>query len=88
MMMLCRVVRGLIGFLILMQLFGLLINLLWLLPQPGPAPEYGIGSLLYRLALLLLSGGWFFGLRRIINRLHFKKHGVPHPALADQPWAL
>ena len=78
---LCRVVRGLIGFLMLMQLFGLVISLLWL-------PGYGIGSFLYRVALLVISGGLFFGLRHIINRLYLNKHGVPHPTLAEQRWAL
>jgi hypothetical protein len=83
-----RAVRGLIGLLIVLQLFGLVINLLWLLPQPGAAHAYGMGSLLYRLALLLVSGALFFGLRRIINRSYLRRHGVPHPTLADRRWAL
>ena len=85
---LCRIARGLIGLLLLMQLFGLAINLLWLLPDPGAAHEHGLASLLYRLVLLSLSGGLFFALRHIINRLYLKRHGRAHPALAERPWAL
>jgi hypothetical protein len=77
-----------IGLLIVLQLFGLVIHLLWLLPHPGAAPGSGMGLLLYRLALLLVSVGWFVWLRHIIHRLHLKQHGVPHPTLAHRPWAL
>jgi hypothetical protein len=85
---LLRVIRGLIGLLIVLQPFGLVINLLWLLPNPGADNGYEIASLLYRLALLAVSVGLFLGLRRIINRLYLKKHGVPHPTLAQRRWVL
>jgi len=83
-----RVLRGLIGLLLLMQIFGLIINLLWLLPNSGEAAGYGMGSIVYRLVLFLVSIGLFMGLRRVINRMYLKKHGVPHPTLAQRPWAL
>ncbi len=87
MMGLLRVVRGFVGFLLLMQIFGLVISLLWI-QHPAAAHGHGLASVLSRFAFLLFSGGLFFGLRTVINRLHLKKHGVPHPALADKPWAL
>lgn len=83
-----RIARAFIGFLILLQIFGIAINLLWLLPKPDVANEYGIASLLYRSVLLLFSCGLFFGIRRVINRLYLNRHGVPHPALAKKRWAL
>jgi hypothetical protein len=85
---LLRVIRGLIGLLIVLQPFGLVINLLWLLPNPGADHGYEMASLLYRLALLAVSVGLFLGLRRIINRLYLKKHGVAHPTLAQRRWVL
>jgi hypothetical protein len=30
----------------------------------------------------VISGALFVALRRLINRLHAEKRGVPHPALA------
>ena len=42
----------------------------------------------FKVVILAVSGLVFFGLRRVINRLHIRKHGVPHPALAETEWAL
>ena len=71
-----RVVRGFIGLLWVLQSFGLVIALLW--------QQMSIAGLV----AYLLSGAAFFGLRSVINRLHLKKHGVRHPALAENPWAF
>jgi len=43
---------------------------------------------LIKAVVLAVSGLMFFWLRRVINRLHIRKHGVPHPALAEKEWAL
>ena len=87
MMVFLRVIRGFIGFLFVLQIFGVVIILTWL-QQPNAVTGYVFGQLLFRVVVLLLFGGLFFGLRSVINRLHSKKHGVPHPVLAERRWAL
>jgi len=47
-----------------------------------------VAMVVLKLAVLVVSGGLFFGLRKLINRLHEKKHGEPHPALAKKAFAL
>jgi len=44
--------------------------------------------LLVKVVILAVSGLMFFWLRRLINRLHIRRHGVPHPALAEKEWVL
>ena len=82
-----RIVRGFFGFLIVLQIFGLVPVLTWL-QQPSAVTGSMYGQLLVKVIFLLLFGGLFFGLRSVINRLHLKKHGVPHPTLAEKRWAL
>lgn len=84
---LLRLIRGFCGFLFAMQIFGLLPVLTWL--QQPDAITGGMWALVTIKVLALALFGWlFFGLRSIINRLHTKKHGVPHPVLAEKKWAL
>ncbi len=44
--------------------------------------------LLSKLVVLVGSGFAFFYLRKLINALHEKKHGEPHPSLATKKWNL
>ena len=44
--------------------------------------------LLSKLVVLIGSGFAFFYLRKLINALHEKKHGEPHPSLATKKWNL
>ena len=82
-----RFIRGFCGL-----LFGM--NIVGLLPLIGELlqPDADIGGImavvLIKLLAIALFGWLFFALRGLINRLHTKKHGVPHPALADKKWAL
>lgn len=84
---LLRVMRGIVGFFVVLQIFGVVIILTWL-QQPNLPTGYVLGQFIFRIVVLLMFGGLFFGLRSIINRLHTKKHGVPHPTLAEKRWAL
>lgn len=84
---LLRFIRGFCGLLFGMQIVGLLPVLTWL--QQPDAVTGGMWAQVFIKVLALGLFGWlFFGLRSIINRLHTKKHGVPHPALAEKKWAL
>ena len=82
-----RVIRGFVGLLVVLLVFGLVPVLTWL-QQPSAVTGYMYGQLFVKIVFLLLFGGLFFGLRSIINRLHLKMRGVPHPVLAEKRWAL
>ncbi len=45
-------------------------------------------QLFFKVIAMALFGCLFFGLRSLTNKLHIKKHGVPHPALGEKKWAL
>lgn len=82
-----RLVRGSCAFVFGMQIVGLLPVLKWL--QQPDAVTGGMWALVLIKVLAMALFGWlFFALRGLINRLHTKKRGVPHPALADKKWAL
>ena len=87
---LLRVVRGICGFVFALQAFHVMEAVAWLLKQGGPSP--GMGSVLAVLTIkiiaMIVTGFLFLWLRRLINRLHVKKKGTPHPALAERKWAL
>lgn len=81
-----RIVRGICGFLFVLQVVGLLPVLTWL-QQPSAVPLGAFAQVLVKVVALLLFAGLFFGLRNLINRLHTKRRGSPHPALV-KTWAL
>lgn len=82
-----RLARGFCGLLFGMQVIGLLPVLTWV--QQPDAVTGGLWAQVSIKVLTMALFGWlFFALRGLINRLHTKKHGVPHPALADKEWAL
>lgn len=71
-----RFIHGVFGIFFLLQLFGLAVSLIFL----NRSSEYnGIVFFMMRILALLVSGGIFFWLRTIINRLHVTRFGVPHP---------
>jgi len=84
---LLRLIRGFCGFLIAILIIGLLAVPSWLV-QPVPILDSMWAQALINVLALVLFGWLFFKLRSIINRLHTKKHGVPHPVLAEKKWAL
>lgn len=86
MIILLRFIRGGCGF-----IFGLLVisaasSVVSFALQPGSTKV--AATFFFALIPLLLFRALFFALRRLINYLHTKKHGVPHPALAKSNWAL
>lgn len=84
---LLRFIRGICGFLFAWQVVGLLPVLTWM--QRPDAVTGGMWTRVLIKAIALVLFGWlFFWLRGAINRLHTKRHGAPHPALAENKWAL
>lgn len=82
-----RLIRGLCGLQFVLQIVGLLPVLTWL-QQPDAVTGGMWAQVLIKAITLALFGWLFFWLRGVINRLHTRKHGVPHPALAEKKWAL
>lgn len=82
-----RLIRGLCGFIFGMQIFGLLPVLTWL-QQPDAVTGGMWAQVLVKILAMTLFGWLFFWLRGVINRLHTKTYGVPHPSLAEKQWAL
>ncbi len=51
------------------------------------ASELGLEVGIERLAVAFVCLAVFGGMRRLINRLHLRRHGVPHPSLKSD-WSL
>ena len=85
-----RLIRGFCGLVFAMQVVYLLEVVVWLTKPEADGADIGklLALSLIKVIAMALSGWLFFWLRNLINRLHTKKHGVPHPALADKKWAL
>ncbi len=81
-----RIIRGIAGFIAGWQIFGLLPVIGWL--SNLSATTGGMWAIaLVKALILVVFGAIFFGLRSLINNLHTKRHGIPHPALAGR-WSL
>ena len=87
MFVLLRVARGVIGVLFVFQIFGLLPVLTWL-QNPEAIGGHHVVQLVLKILFALAFVAAFFGMRTLINWLHQKKHGTPHPALAVKKLAL
>ena len=83
-----RVIRGICGFLFAIQIVHLIEAIPLLLKSEGGSLGAGLALALIKVIALVVFGFLFFWLRGFINRLHLKKHGVMHPALAGKKWAL
>lgn len=82
-----RIVRAIAGLLFCLQIIGLLPVITWL--QDASAVDGKMLAFLgFKVFLALVFGAIFFGMRSLINRLHIKKDGTPHPALANKRFAL
>lgn len=80
-----RLVRGICGLIFGMNILGFLL-LPSRIQQPGRVtdlPELVLGKTI----ALIVFGVLFFALRNLINWMHTKKHGTPHPALVKK-WGL
>lgn len=82
-----RFIRGFCGLLFGMQIIGLTPVLGWLQRLDAVTGSMWAVAIIKVLALAFF-GCLFFGLRSIINCLHTKKYGAPHPALTANKWAL
>ena len=86
-----RVVRGIFGAVFALQILQVLEALL-LLVTNYEAVNADIGKyfalLLIKTVVLAVAGFVFFWLRKLINNLHEKKYGEPHPSLATKKWNL
>jgi apolipoprotein N-acyltransferase len=84
---LLRFIRGFCGFCFALQIFGLFPVLTWL-QNPGAVTSGMWAHVFIKIIFLALFGGLFFGLRKLLNKLYFKKYGGLHPILGDRKWAL
>lgn len=81
-----RIIRGLVGFVAAWQIVGLIQAIGWLSNLDainGGAWTFIFAKFLFT-AIFVMA---FFGLRSLINKLHIRKYGAPHPAMHTQ-WAL
>lgn len=85
--LLLRIVRGICGL-----MFGIQVIHLLQIPLAGIEGVLVTGNILalatIKLIALAVFGGAFFVLRRLINYLHTRSCGEPHPTLAVKKWAL
>lgn len=84
---LLRIIRGLCGFIFVLQIMQLLPVITWA-AQPQAVTGNMLAILALKIIALIFFGGLFFGLRQLINYLHIQRHGVPHPTLATKKWVL
>ncbi len=68
------------------QIVTLLPALTWLGSITTPS-SHELTALTVKIAVAMISGTAFFVMRNLINRIHIKRHGEPHPALSRR-WAL
>lgn len=85
-----RIIRGICGFFFAMQILQLVEAATWLAKPEAAGVDMGkfLALVIVKVVVLVIAGGLFFWLRGLINKLHTKKSGVPHPALAEKRWAL
>lgn len=87
---LLRVVRGFCGFVFVLQAVQIIQALGWLSAPETASVDAGkfFALVLFKVIVLAIAAALFFWLRGVINNLHVKKTGAPHPALAEKKWAL
>lgn len=90
MFVLLRFIRGFCGFVFALQIIQLIESVTWLLKPESAGIDMSIffALVLIKVVVLGASGFLFFWLRDLINNLYIKKHGTPHPSLADKKWSL
>ena len=81
-----RFVRGACGVLFGLEVIGLVPLFTWL-QQPDARTGNMWALVFIKVVALIIFGALFFWLRHLINKLHIKKHGAPHPSLA-KIWAF
>lgn len=84
---LLRIIRCFCGLIVVLQLIQLFPVLTWV-TQPQAVTGNMMAILTIKVAAMIVFCGLFFGLRWLINHLHVRRYGVPHPTLALRKWAL
>lgn len=83
-----RLFRGVCGFVFGLQVVDVASVLVALIMgQTAQNPGKFLAIFLMEVIVLVISGALFFGLRKLINYLYERKHGIPHPAL-EKKWAI
>ncbi len=82
-----RFVRGFCGLLFALQIPPILSAAISWSQQPDAVTGVMVAILLVKVIAIIVFGGLFFLLRNLINRLHIKINGIPHPALVKR-WSL
>ncbi len=87
---LLRFIRGVFGFIFVLQLIHVIEAAASLLKPEAVNFDMGnfFALLLVKAAFFMAAGFLFFGLRWLINRIYINKYGIPHPSLAEKKWAL
>lgn len=87
---LLRLIRAMCGFVFAIQVIHVIEAVAWLSKPEAIGVDMGkfFALLLFKVIFLVAAGLLFFWLRGLINLLHTKKNGRPHPALADKKWAI
>lgn len=83
MITLLRIVRGFFGLIFVWQILTLL-PALGLLGSVLHMTGGELAMLAFKIVLGAISGALFFAMRPLINWLHVRKHGSPHPALGKR----
>ena len=83
-----RIVRCVCGFLFALQVVHLIGAALQLLNSEEISMGAFVGLAFLKVIALVVFGFLFFWIRNFINHNHFKRHGVKHPSLAGNKWAL
>jgi hypothetical protein len=86
-----RFVRGIFGAIFGLLTLQVLVALLTLIMNfESVSVDFGkfFALLLIQVVVMLASGITFLWLRKVINNLHEKKFGLPHPKLAEKKWNL
>lgn len=81
-----RIVRGLFGFVWVWQVIGL-IPVSCYVSNPGAVTREMWITVLFKGTIMLIFWGFFVGLRALINKLHNRWYGKPHPGLRKN-WSL
>lgn len=81
MYMLLRIIRVLFGFVAFWQIFALYPIIGWI-PHISQVTGQVWALVVLHVVVFVVFAGLFIGLRVLINKLHTKQYGHPHPALA------
>ena len=83
---LLRIIRTLFGFVFIWQILGFIPVFSWI-SNPGAITGNMMALVAIKLLVMAVAGCIFFYGRRVINSMHSKSKGEPHPSLTGV-WSL